>query len=140
MHPKIIEDYQCCGVDVRKIVGTMIRHAPKGCLDGLDTVEILDSSPGGKGFACYHKESRRIHLFVRNLIAWQPWLLRKSVVFPYLTIGLALGHEIDHHVNRDNEEVEKEVHAEAKALDYIFPFFLIVKPIKKLVTYLRKKD
>jgi hypothetical protein len=61
-------------------------------------------------------------------------------VFPYLAIGLALGHEIDHHVNRDNEEVKKEKHAEAKALDYIFPFFLIIKPIKNLVTFLRKKN
>jgi hypothetical protein len=74
------------------------------------------------------------------LVAWQPWLLRKSVVFPYLAIGLALGHEIDHHVNRDNEEVEKEQHAEANALYYIYPFFLVMKPMRKVVTFLRKKE
>ena len=97
----------------------MIRRAPRGCLDGLDAIEILDSSPDRRGLACYQKDRRRIKLFVRDLIAWQPWLLRKSVFFPYLTIGLALGHEIDHHVNRDNEEVEKEQHAEANAFEYI---------------------
>jgi hypothetical protein len=139
MYPRVIEDYQECGVNVGRIVKTMIRHAPRGCLDELDAIEILDSSPKGKGFACYHKERRRIQLFVHDLIAWQPWLLRKSVVFPYLAIGLALGHEIDHHVNRDNEEVEKEHHAEANALNYIYPFFLIIKPIKKMARLLRKR-
>lgn len=139
MYPRVIEDYQECGVDVGRIVKTMIRHAPRGCLDGLDAIEILDSSPKGKGFACYHKERRRIQLFVRDLIAWQPWLLRKSVVFPYLTIGLALGHEIDHYVNQDNGEVEREQHAEANALDYIYPFFFITRLIKRILAFLRKK-
>jgi hypothetical protein len=139
MYPRVIEDYRECGVDIGKIVRTMIRHAPSGCLDGLDEVEILDSSPEGRGFARYLKEQRRIQLFVRELIAWQPWLLRKSVVFPYLAIGLALGHEIDHHLNRDNEEVEKEQYAEANALNYIYPFFFVTKPIRKVATFLRKK-
>jgi len=139
MYPRVIEDYQKCGVDVGKIVRTMISHAPEGCLDGLDTVEILDSSPEGRGFACYWKDRRRIQLFVRDLIAWQPWLFRETVVLPYLTIGLALGHEIDHHLSRDNEEAEKEQHAEVNALNYIYPFFVVMNPIRKVVTFPRKR-
>jgi hypothetical protein len=139
MYPRVIEDYHECGIDVRRIVIAMIKRAPRGCLDGLDAVEILDSSSEGRGFACYQKELRRIQLFVRELVAWQPWLLRKSFVFPYLTIGLALGHEIDHHVNRNNEKLEKEPHAEGSALDYIYPFFFVTRPIKRMLAFLRKR-
>jgi hypothetical protein len=137
--PRIREDYQECGVDVGRIIRFMIRHAPKGCLDGLDAIEIIDSSPEGRGFACYYKQGQRIQLFVQHLIGWQPWLLRKSVFFPYLVIGLALGHEIDHHVNRNNEKLEKEPHAEANAFDYIYPFFFVTGPIKTMLTFLRRR-
>jgi hypothetical protein len=60
-------------------------------------------------------------------------------LFPISGNWVALGHEIDHHVNRDNEEAEKEQHAEANALEYIYPFFHVMKPIRKAATFLRKR-
>jgi hypothetical protein len=135
MYPKIIAAYGEYGVNVGKIVQRIIKYAPKDSIKGLNTIRIVDKSPDKIGFACYLKDHREIYLFVEDIIGWQPWLLKKTFIFPYITIGLALGHEIDHHVNRDNNTKDKERSAERNAIKYIYPSFGVFKPIA-LVYYL----
>lgn len=144
MYPKIIATYSDHGVNIGKIVQRIIKNAPKESIQGLNAVRIVDKSPDKKGFACYLKDHREIYLFVDDIIGWQPWLLKKSMIFPYLSIGLALGHEIDHHVNRDNIILDKEESAESNAIKYIYPSFGFFKPLALVIIFLlqlfRKKD
>jgi len=137
--PKVVEDYSIRSVNVGKIVKRILVHTPKGYLEGLRQVTILDSNPERRGFACYLKDKREIRLFVKELIGWQPWILKKSYLFPYITIGLALGHEIDHHVNRNNNEIDKERSADENAIKYIFPSFGLFRPVIKLLMILNKR-
>jgi len=138
MYPKIIESHAECGVNVGKIVRRIIKYSPRDSIQGLETIRILDQAPGAKGFACYLKEEKEIRLFVNDLVGWQPWVLKKSYIFPYLSIGLALGHEIDHHVNRDNFRIDKERAAESNALKYIYPSLGVFKPMAKLIEFLMR--
>ncbi len=86
--PDIVENYERCGIDVGGIVAKIVKLAPKGCLDGLERIRILDYDPKD--------------------------------------IGLAMGHEIDHHVNRNNFEIDKEQSAVNMALSYIYPSLGII--------------
>jgi hypothetical protein len=135
MLPKITECHSDCGVNVEKIIKRIVKYAPPSSLQDLNEIKILDKDPENIGFASYCKEERRIELFVDDIIGWQPWLLKKSFIFPYLAIGLTLGHEIDHHVNRGNNRLEKEKSAESNALKYIYPSFGVFKPIAKLISF-----
>jgi len=140
IYPKIIESHSEYGVNIGKIVKRIIRYAPKTSIQGLKIIRILDKAPNSKGFACYLKEEREIRLFVNDLIGWQPWLLKKSFIFPYLSVGLALGHEIDHHVNRNNETIDREIYAERNALKYVYPSLGVFKPLAKLFSFLFKRQ
>ncbi len=135
MYPKIIASYSESGVNIGKIVQRIIKYAPEDSIKGLNAVRIVDKSPDNEGFACYLKDHREIYLFVDDIIGWQPWILKRSIIFPYLTIGLALGHEIDHHVNRDKKIVNKERSAESNALKYIYPSFGIFKTVAKTILF-----
>ena len=136
MSPEIT-NYSSNNMFVYKIIRRIVKHAPSDCLEGLEEIRILDKDPADLGFACYFKKEKRIELYVDDLIGWQPWLLKKSYVFPYLTIGLTLGHEIDHHVNRasDMSKIKLEQSAENSALKYIYPSFGIFKPIVRFVFF-----
>jgi hypothetical protein len=136
--PKIIESYSAQGVNLGRIVKRILNNAPKGCLEDLEQVKILDSDPQSKGFACYIKEAREIRLFAEALVGWQPWILKKTFFLPYITVGLALGHEIDHHVNRENNIVNKEQSAENNAIKYIYPSFGVFKPVVKMMMFFKK--
>lgn len=138
IYPEIIESHSEYGVNIGKIVKRIISYAPKSSIQGLKVIRILDKAPNSKGFACYIKEAGEIRLFANDLISWQPWLLKKSYIFPYLSIGVALGHEIDHHVNRNNETIDRENYAERSALKYIYPSLGIFKPLAKLFSFLFK--
>ena len=138
MYPKIIASYGEYGVNIGKIVQRIIKYAPEDSIQGLNAVRIVDKSPDNRGFACYLKDHREIYLFVDDIIGWQPWLLKKTIIFPYLTIGLALGHEIDHHVNRENNKIDKEISAERNALKYIYPSFGIFKFLAKVFYFFFK--
>ena len=138
MYPKIIASYGECGVNIGKIVQRIIKYAPEDSIKELNAVRIVDKSPDNRGFACYLKDHREIYLFVDDIVGWQPWLLKKTIIFPYLTIGLALGHEIDHHVNRDNNIIDKERSAERNALKYIYPSFGVFKPLAKVFYFFFK--
>jgi hypothetical protein len=139
MGPRIVEEYTYKGVDVAKIVRRVMKYAPQEAVEGLEEILILDKDPNDVGFASYCKTGRRIELYVRDIIGWQPWILRMSYVFPYLTIALALGHEIDHHVRRGSAEVHKERCAENHALQYIYPSFGVFKPFIWLLSFVLSK-
>ena len=117
-----------------KIVKRIIRYAPSEYLSGLNTIKLLDRDTRNNCFASYSKTRREIQLFVGDIIGWQPWILRKSYVLPYLLIGIALGHELDHHVNRNNDIniIDKEQSAENNALKYIYPSLGVFKPLVKI--------
>jgi hypothetical protein len=134
MLPKILEDYSYPGVDVAKIVRRVVKYVPQEALEGLEEILILDKDPIGVGFAAYCRTEKRIELYVSPIIGWQPWILKKSYVFPYFAIALALGHEIDHHVRRGSDEVEKERCAEDHALEYIYPSLGAFKPFIRLLS------
>jgi len=134
MFPRIRENYTHTGVDVPKIVRRIVKYAPQEVLEGLLEISILDSDPDGVGFAAYCKNEKRIELYVNDIIGWQPWILRKSYVFPYFAIALALGHEIDHHVRRNCDTADKERCAEDHSLEYIYPSFGVFKPFVWLLS------
>lgn len=136
--PEIIENYSACGVDIGRIVKRILKNAPKGSLIDLERVRILDSDSHNRGFACYLKKNREIRLFAKELVDWQPLILRKTFLFPYITVGLALGHEIDHHVNRENDIIDQERSAEKNAINYIYPSFGIFKPFVKMLMLLNR--
>jgi len=118
---EVIENYSPSGVDVGKMVRRMIRYAPQYCMQGLTEIRLLDRDPSDRGFACYYADKGRIDIFVQDIVGWQPWILRKTYVFTYLAVGLALGHELDHHVNRGRNPQDDERMAEANSLKYIIP-------------------
>lgn len=138
MNPNIIESYTGCCVNVGRIVRRIIRYAPSRALDGLNAVIILDADPHDRGFARYRKETREIEIYAHAIVEWQPWILKRTYLFPYLSIGLALGHEIDHHVNRDNEAIDPEQSAETNAFRYIYPSFGLFKPVAKIISILAR--
>lgn len=104
---QIIESYSPCGVNAGKIVRRMLRFMPSDVLDGLNAIKLLDVHSSRQGFGSYSRRHAEIETYVHEIIGWQPWLLKKSFIFPYLSIGLCLGHELDHHVHRNNEAMDR---------------------------------
>lgn len=104
----IVDHSTSCGVNIKYIVKRIIAHVPEEVIADLKTVEIFDFAPGRKGFARYVRHENKIDLYVHEDIGWLPWILKKTFIFPYLLVGLALGHEIDHHVNRDRVMTEED--------------------------------
>jgi len=131
--PIIISKYTPCGVNVEKIVRRILKYNPKEYVQGLQEIVLLDEAPNKRRFASYWKEKGRIELYVKGIVGWQPWIIKKTFVFPYLSVGLALGHEIDHHVCRNQILHFKEDHAECNAYKYVYPSFEIFRPLLKLL-------
>ena len=130
------EDEQ--GIRAEKIVNRIIKYAPPECLNELKVIELLGKDPINNCFASYSKSEGKIELYVGDIIGWQPWILRKTYILPYLEIGIALGHELDHHVNRNKNVMEKEKLAENNALKYIYPSFGVFKPVAKLFSIMAR--
>jgi hypothetical protein len=133
MPPEIIEAYSPCGVNAGKIVRRIVRFIEPGVFEGLNAIWLMDSHP--QAFGAYKPTDAEIHLFVEDIVGWQPWLLKKTYIFPYLSIGLILGHELDHHVNRHNKDY-CERDAELNSMKYIYPSMGIFKPVVKLLNIL----
>lgn len=134
----VLERYTPCGVDLGKIVRRIIRYAPQESTEGLSAVVLLDTHP--TAFGCYRKESSQIELYVQEIIGWLPLLLRKSYVIPYLFIGLALGHELDHHANREQNSMDQEAHAEADAMKYVYPSLGVFKSLLRFLAVLSRRS
>ena len=128
MLPKIVEKHSETTVDVAGIVHRILKHLPSRTINGLLEVIILDKNDSHSAFGCYRQNAGRIELYLDGITLWQPWLLKKTYIFPYLTIGMVLGHEIDHHVNRDKPEIEKEEAAETNWFTYVYPSLGPFKP------------
>jgi len=138
MQVEIVERYSPCGIDVGRIVRRIIRHAPPNSVADLQRIVLADKNPGDLAFGCYHKESRQIELYVQSIVGDLPWALKKSYLIPYLFIGLALGHEIDHHVTRGSTARDRELSANANAMKYVYPSFGFLKPVYRLFASLVK--
>jgi hypothetical protein len=138
--PHIVSNYAPCGVNVERIIKRIVKYAPRGSLEGVREIAILDEDPRKKGFASYWRNRGRIELYVKDIIGWQPWGIKKTFIIPYLSLGLALGHEIDHHVTRSQTTLDKENHAESNALRYIYPSFGIFKPLARLLILLFQRS
>ena len=135
MLPRVTEKHSETIVNVGGIVRRILKHLPSNTLDGLNEIVILDQCEERNAFGCYRRQEKRIELYMDGLTLWQPWILKKTYVFPYICIGLALGHEIDHHVKRDRE-INKEMSAERNSLKYIYPSLGFFKPLVKLTYHL----
>ncbi len=138
--PVIIKQHTSCGVNVEKIVRRILKYNPREYVEGLKEIALLDEGPNKRGFSSYWKEKGRIELYVKDIVGWQPWIIKKTFVFPYLSVGLALGHEIDHHVCRNQMLHDKEDHAECNAYKYVYPSFGIFKPLVKLLGLFLQKS
>jgi hypothetical protein len=139
MTPNIIENHTEKNVNVLKIVQRIIRDLPTNVTEGLEEIVILDKNTEVDSFGCYKNRERRIELYLDGITLWQPWLLKKTYFFPYLSIGMVLGHEIDHHVNRNNSSIDREQSAEMNMMKYIYPSLGIFKPFTNILLLLFTK-
>ena len=98
---------------------------------------ILDVNEQEDCFGAYDRKARWIELYAGDIIGWLPWILKKTYLIPYSFIKEALGHEIDHHVNRQNPSSEKA--AETTALKYVYPSLGIFQPLIRLASLLFRK-
>ena len=135
MLPQITENHSETTVNVGGMVRRVLKHLPSEALDGLNEILILDKNEEGSAFGCYRRQEKRIELYMDGLTLWQPSILKKTYVFPYICVALTLGHEIDHHVNRDRD-IDKEISAERNSFKYIYPSFGFFKPLVKLTYHL----
>ncbi len=139
MLPKIIEEHSEADVRVKSIVFRILKFLQETDLNGLNEILILDVNEETDCFGLYNRNEQRIELYVGDIIGWLPWILKKTYLLPYLFIGTALGHELDHHVNRSNNLSDKEASAEANAFKYVYPSLGIFKPIAALILLLLRK-
>jgi hypothetical protein len=134
MQPVIIENYTKLGVDAGRIVRRILSHLPPDIFEGLCEVRLLDRHD--TGFACYRKNEGIIEIYVTMLLGnFSPILLKLLYPFTYMLIGMALGHELDHHVNRNNQGIDREASAEANIMRYIYPSLGIFKPAVRIISF-----
>jgi hypothetical protein len=136
MVPKIIEGYSEAGVDVGRIVKRIVSYLPENITEGLKEINLLDQNIEHPSFGCYRAKESIIEIYVKDILEWQPYILKKTYLVPYITVGLALGHELDHHVNRNNKVIDKEKHAEGNAFKYVYPSLGIFKPIIRILIFI----
>lgn len=128
MKPTISENHTETSVNVKNIVQRVVRYQKPETLNDLNEILILDKAETDIGFACYRKAERKIEIYLDNILKWQPWILKKSYIFPYMTIAMALCHELDHHVTRDNCRIDREKSAESNVFKYLYPSLGVFKP------------
>lgn len=128
MNPKIIENYSCIGVDVGKIVRRIISNLPIGPIAGLREIHLLDSHDSA--FATYSRKQKKINIYVSELLGdFPPLFLKLFYPFTYMVIGMAVGHELDHHVTRDRHDLDREKSAEKNSMKYVYPSLGLFKPV-----------
>ncbi len=128
MQPTVIENYTDIGIDVGRIVRRILSHLSPEILEDLHEVRILNRHE--RAFACYKKGEGAIEIYVSDLLGdFPPIFLKVFYPFTYTVIGMAVGHEIDHHVNRNTKDMDREASAEANILKYIYPSVGIFKPV-----------
>jgi len=139
MQPKIIENYTRVGVDVGSIVRRVLSHLPLDILEGLREVRVLDRNNAHSAFACYLKDEGTIEIYVSDLLGDFPHILLKLFYpFTYMVVGMAVGHELDHHVNRNNPGIDREESAEKNIMRYVYPSLGIFKPVVRTISFLTR--
>jgi len=135
MQPTVIENYRDIGVDVGHIVRRILSHLSPETLEGLHEVRLLEKHD--HAFACYKKEEGAIEIYVADLLGYLPRILLKPFYpFTYMVVGMAVGHELDHHVNRNKHEIDREASAEANIMRYVYPSLGIFKPAARMSSFL----
>ncbi|MFB3887157.1 MAG: hypothetical protein ACE144_18175 [Thermodesulfobacteriota bacterium] len=95
----IVENYRNVGVDVAHIVRRILSHLSPEVLEGLHEVRLLERHD--HAFACYKKAEGAIEIYLVDLLGFLPPIFWKAFYpFTYLVVGIAVAHELDHHVNR----------------------------------------
>ena len=140
MNPIITESHSESQVKVRAIVDRILKYQKPETLEDLNEIALLDNSFEDQGFGCYRKAERRIEIYLDPILKWQPWVLKKTYLFPFITIAMTLAHELDHHVNRDNHTIDREQSAEKNMFTYIYPAIGIFRPILKIVHHFIRKQ
>jgi len=134
MGPKVIENYKDIGVDVGHIVRRILSHLSPDILEGLHEVRLLEKHD--HAFACYKREEGAIEIYVADLLGYLPGILLKLFYpFTYVVVGMAVGHELDHHVTRNNHGIDREVSAEANIMRYVYPSLGIFKPAARIISF-----
>jgi len=133
MKPIISENHTETTVNVRGIVERIVRYQKPETLKELNEISILDKSEPDIGFGCYKRSDQRIEIYLDNILKWQHWILKRTYLFPYITIAMTISHELDHHVNRNNNFINREKSAESNMLKYIYPSLGIFKPFVKIL-------
>jgi len=82
MLPRIVEKYSVNGINSAAIVKRIVDHLPHGTLNGLMEIRLLGANQ--ECFGCYIRDDRRIELYLEDIVGWQPWLLKKTYVFPFV--------------------------------------------------------
>ena len=127
MQPTVLENYRDIGVDVGHIVRRILSHLSPEILEGLHEVRLLEKHD--HAFACYKKEEGAIEIYLCDLLGYLPrFFLEAFYPFTYMVVGMAVGHELDHHVNRNSHEIDREASAEANIMKYVYPSLGIFKP------------
>ncbi len=130
----IVENYRNVGVDVAHIVRRILSHLSPEVLEGLHEVRLLEKHD--HAFACYKKEEGAIEIYLADLLGFLPPIFWKAFYpFTYLVVGMAVGHELDHHVNRNNQQIDREASAEANIMRYVYPSLGIFKPAARLISF-----
>jgi len=140
MNPIITESHSESQLKVRGIVDRILKYQKPETLKDLNEIALLDNSIEDRGFGCYRKAERRIEIYLDPILKWQPWVLKKTYLFPFITIAMTLAHELDHHVNRDNHTLDREQSAEKNMFIYIYPAIGIFRPILKIVHHFTRKQ
>jgi hypothetical protein len=135
MYTSIVEKHSVSGIDIKAIINRIIIHLPTEVINGLNEITLLNKNE--KTFGQYIYNEGRIELYVDDIVGWQPWLLKKTYLFPYMCIGIELGGLIEEHVNRDIVEPNGE-YIPKNPLKYIYPSLGVFKYVLKLLFYIRK--
>jgi hypothetical protein len=134
MLPKIIENYTRIGVDVGRIVHRILSHLPPDILNGFNEVRLLDNH--NHAFACYKKNEAAIEIYIGELLGdFPPIFLKLFYPFTYMVVGMAVGHELDHHVNRNKHAIDREASAERNIMKYVYPSLGLFKPAVRVVSF-----
>ena len=133
MPPKIIENHANVGIDAGRIVHRILSHVSPDILTGLNEVRLLERHD--QAFACYKKNEGVIEIYLGELLRdFHPVFLKLFYPFTYMIVGMALGHELDHHVNRNSNVMDKEASAETNIMNYVYPSMGLFKPVVKIVS------
>ena len=136
---QIINNLTASDIHAEKIVRRVIAPLDESIFIDLKSIVLDDYDPQKKAFAKYSKKEQKIYLYISEITEWQPWILRKSYFFPYLTIGLALAHEIAHLESRNEKLNDKELYAETSAINYLYPSMGILKPFVWLIRKIKRE-